>query len=161
MAAATPPPITPVPLPPGVRQVLLFGGTFDPPHAAHVQVPFKVRDTVLGPEAWILFVPAARNPLKSLGAEASEIDRLQMLRILIGEHVASADAAHVATWTDEIDRAHEQPGPTYTIDTINRLRAAVGSGLEIRLLIGSDQAASFHLWRAPRELFDQTRPIVM
>jgi nicotinate-nucleotide adenylyltransferase len=155
------PPITPAPLPPGVREVLLFGGTFDPPHAAHIELPVKVRDAMLGPGAWLLFVPAARNPLKSRGPDASEIDRLRMLRLAIAERIRRESESRVATWTDEFDRVHACPGPSYTIDTVNRLRRVGPQGLDVRLLIGSDQAATFHRWREARALFEETRPIVL
>jgi nicotinate-nucleotide adenylyltransferase len=151
-------PTTPVPLPKEAREVLLFGGTFDPPHAAHARLPFTVRDTMLGPDAWLLFVPAARNPLKKHGPKASDEARLAMLRLLIDEEAAGSRSA---TWTDELDRARIAPGPTYTIDTVERLRATVGAGVDIRLLIGSDQAVDFHRWRSARELFAETRPLVM
>jgi nicotinate-nucleotide adenylyltransferase len=148
-----------------VREVLLFGGTFDPPHTAHARLPFTVRSAMLGPGAWLVFVPAARNPLKKQGPEASDESRLAMLRLLIDEEVAAGGGSNVAIWTDELDRARVNPGPTYTIDTVGRLRSAmgeeVGVGLDVRLLIGSDQAADFHRWRNARELFAQTRPLVM
>jgi nicotinate-nucleotide adenylyltransferase len=160
MADRNPNPVTPVPLPKGVREVLLFGGTFDPPHTAHARLPFTVRNTMLGPGSWLLFVPAARNPLKKQGPKASDESRLAMLRLLIDEEAAGS-GSNVAIWTDELDRARMSPGPTYTIDTVERLRGAVGEGVDIRLLIGSDQAVDFHRWRSAQELFTKTRPLVM
>jgi nicotinate-nucleotide adenylyltransferase len=154
-------PVTPLSLPPDVREVLLFGGTFDPPHTAHARLPLLVRTAMLGPGSWLVFVPAARNPLKKQGPEATDESRLAMLRLLIDEEVAAATPSNVAIWTDELDRARINPGPTFTIDTVDRLKATVGEGVDIRLLIGSDQAADFHRWRSARELFAQTRPLVM
>jgi nicotinate-nucleotide adenylyltransferase len=113
---------------------------------------------MLGPGAWLLYVPAARNPLKAHGPEAPDAERLNMLRLLIAEPPPSAE--RVSIWTDEIDRARAFPGPTYTIDTVSRLRSA-RPDLNIRLLIGSDQAIDFHRWRSARDLIDQTRPLVM
>src|ERR1051325_10166192 len=112
MAAPNEPPITPVPLPPWARQVLVFGGTFDPPHAAHVELPVKVRDALLGPDAWVLFVPAARNPLKSPGPDASDLDRLNMLRLAIADRFGAEAASRIVTWHDEINRVLESPGPS-------------------------------------------------
>src|SRR3954463_12353114 len=76
-------PISPPPVPRSVKKVLLFGGTFDPPHGAHARLPPRVRDRWLGEDAWLLYVPAARNPLKAWGPEAPEHDRLEMLRLLL------------------------------------------------------------------------------
>src|SRR5512140_903779 len=111
---AAEPLITSVPLPPGVREVLVFGGTFDPPHAAHARLPFSVRDSMLGPKAWLLYIPAARNPLKDHGPEASDNDRVRMLKMLIAEHLATSGEGRVGVWNDECERARVNPGPTYT-----------------------------------------------
>src|SRR5690606_4057364 len=56
--------ITP-PIPASVQTLLLFGGAFDPPHAGHVELPALVRDAI-GAD-WVLYIPAARTPLKSVG----------------------------------------------------------------------------------------------
>jgi len=36
-------PVGPLPVPPRARTVLVFGGTFDPPHRGHIELPFFVR----------------------------------------------------------------------------------------------------------------------
>lgn len=146
-----------------VRTLLLLGGTFDPPHRAHVELPARARAELerqagAGP-AWLLYIPAARSPLKTNGPVAGDSDRLEMLRLAI----AGVDRAPV--WTDEIDRAGAAPGePSYTIDTVERLAGEVGScggGVTLRLLIGTDQAAQFHRWRRPREIIASSEPLVM
>ena len=149
--------ITPALVGRGVKTVLLFGGTFDPPHAAHAGLPLEVRDRMLGADSWLLYVPAARNPLKPVGPEASEEHRLEMLRLLLAER---ADARS-SIWTDELDRARVAKEPNYTTDTVHRLRTVLGPGVNIRLLVGSDQAADFHRWRDARTLFARTKPLVM
>lgn len=156
----TPPPlaapsITPVPAPASCRRVMLFGGTFDPPHRAHVALPALARGAVF-PEgdAWLVYVPAARSPFKESGPVASDADRVAMLRLAI----EGADRA--AVWTDEIDRAGEGEA-TYTIDTVRRARAVLGAGVELRLLIGADQAGAFHRWREAREVVRLAEPVVM
>jgi nicotinate-nucleotide adenylyltransferase len=148
--------ITPAPIPSDINTILLFGGTFDPPHVAHAALPARVRDEVLGPDAWLLYVPAAQSPLKGATPRAPDRDRLEMLDILL--EAQSIDRASI--WTDELDRAAARPGPNYTIDTVERLGTLVPAA-DIRLLIGSDQAADFHRWRCARNLFDDTRPLVM
>src|SRR5438309_583709 len=102
-----PAPITPAPIPLDAPTILLFGGTFDPPHAAHAILPVQVRDTMLGPGAWLLYVPTAQNPLKTAGPQAPEHDRLAMLRIL----VQGVDG-RASIWTDELDRARPTDTPT-------------------------------------------------
>lgn len=106
-------------------------------------------------DACLLFVPAARSPFKADRPRASDEDRVAMLRLAIRE------VPHAAVWTDEIDRAARTNAPSYTIDSLDRLRAAAEHSAEIRLLIGADQAASFHKWREPRRIMQLAPPLVL
>lgn len=177
-------PITPLPVdvsggggePPAL--VVLFGGTFDPVHRGHVELPVRVRDELekrLGCEgkAWLVYVPAARSPHKVKGPEASDADRVAMLRLGIAE----SGAPRVGVWTDEMDRAAAggaKGEPSYTLDTVRRARAwldghgctsktphSESGGTQLRLLIGADQALGFHRWREPREIVRIAPPAVM
>lgn len=136
-------------MPAEARSVLIYGGTFDPPHRAHVELPPAACDA-LGID-WLVYVPAARNPLKSDGPRATDADRLDMLR------VALAGAGRTSISTIELDRA----GPSYTIETLKAFQEKLGSRTTMRLLIGADQAASFHRWREPREIIRLAPPAVM
>jgi nicotinate-nucleotide adenylyltransferase len=143
--------MTPLPVPDTARSVLLFGGTFDPPHKAHVALPRAVRDRLLGRSAWLVYVPAAQSPHKPDGPRVSNEDRVTMLRLAVGA------MPRCAVWTDEIDRR----GPSYWVDTVRRAIAVAPPTAQIRFLIGSDQAAAFHRWRGPREILGLAQPIVM
>lgn len=148
-----------------VSTVLLAGGTFDPPHVAHLAMAVQARDWTersvrAAGSAWLLLVPAARSPFKATGPIASDADRTAMLLL------ASADVDRVAVWTDEIDRAAAAPqAASYTIDTATRLRAALdsagGTGVGLRLLVGADQAVQFHKWREYQRLLALAEPIVL
>jgi nicotinate-nucleotide adenylyltransferase len=131
--------------------LVLFGGTFDPPHRAHTELGSRARD-LAAPGTWLLFVPAARSPFKEAPPTPDE-HRVAMLRLAI----ASLDRA--AIWTDELDRAASGE-PSYFVDTARRARQ---SRTDARLLfiIGSDQAAEFHRWREPREILSLASPIVV
>jgi nicotinate-nucleotide adenylyltransferase len=132
-------------------RVLLYGGTFDPPHRFHARLPRAVADRVLGERAHVVYVPAARNPLKRRGPVASDADRVAMLRLTLG----GTSRAHV--WTDEIDRE----GASYTIDTVRRLKRLLPAGSTVRLLIGADSAAGFHRWKSARAVVREAEPLVM
>lgn len=138
-------------LAPNVRSVLVFGGSFDPPHVAHMVLARAARDAV-GADV-LLYVPAARSPLKQGGPVASGEERLAMLRLAV------ADDAKSAVSSVEIDRAG--PGPSYTVDTLRELSAAFGKSVALRLLIGADQAADFHRWREPDTIVALAEPVVM
>lgn len=162
------------------RLVVLFGGTFDPPHRGHVELPVRVRDELerrlecVG-EGWLVYVPAARSPHKERGPAASDADRVEMLkRSLEG-------VARVGVWTEEIDRARwvkeekhrgqevqaatKVAEPSYTVDTVWLAREWLDgsgmSGVALRLLIGADQAVGFDRWRSPRQIAQIASPVVM
>jgi nicotinate-nucleotide adenylyltransferase len=171
-------PVTPMPIPldgpSRPKTVIIFGGTFDPPHVGHVELPTRVRsafeqraaleqhatsaDTASPGPTWLLYVPAARSPHKAGGAVASDADRAQMLRLALG------GSPRTSVWTDELDRA-EAAAPSYSVETLARARAWLDanglSDVQLRLLIGADQAVSFHAWREPRRIITLARPLVM
>jgi len=155
------PPVTPVPVPPGVGEVLFFGGTFDPVHRGHVRLPVAARDAALGDGGWLVYVPASRSPHKSRGPAATDADRAEMLRL------ALLGVERVAVWTDEVDRARGRgeaggkPPPSFTVETLERAKGALGPGVRLRLLLGTDQAAAFHRWHRAHELLVIAPPVVM
>lgn len=168
-------PVTPLELPSGPAggRLVLFGGTFDPPHRAHVELPLAARELIESSHArspgaagqtWLAFVPAARSPHKQHGPEASDADRLAMLRLALEE---AGSPPRVLIWTDEIDRAeqaHRSPAgqaePSYMVDTIRRA-ATAAPGWTLSLLIGADQALSFHRWRDARRILDLAEVFVL
>lgn len=154
------PPITALRLPRGVRSVMVFGGTFDPPHLYHTVGPLIALKRMLPERSWLLYVPAAKNPLKRSGPVANDEDRLAMLRLALDI------PGRRSVWTDELDRAawlrdRGERRPSFTIDTLRRLRRALPRPVPIRLLIGADQAASFHLWRDARAILRIATPAIM
>jgi nicotinate-nucleotide adenylyltransferase len=143
-------------LAPRASRVLVFGGTFDPPHRAHIELPEAAR-AALNFGA-VLYVPAARSPHKSSGPRASDADRVDMLRAALA---GRGSVASISTF--EIDAARaagSDAAPSYTIDTLRAL-ARAHPGATLRLLIGADQAAAFHRWREPNEIITLAEPVVM
>ena len=175
-------PITPMPWSPAELRragtVVVFGGSFDPPHRWHVRGPRAALERAGLGGALLLYVPAARSPHKAQGPLASDEDRVAMLRLALGGRLGRGPgrgAGLTAVWTDELDRARaaermrggsgsataSAPKPSYMIDTVERLRRLVGRDVNVRLLIGADQAAQFHRWKRARALFRTARPLVM
>lgn len=148
------PPATPLPVPDDARELLVFGGSFDPPTRAHRECAVEARDAAM-PHAWLVLVPAARSPHKVDAPEASDADRIRMLEL------AFSGAERTAIWTDELDRAAEDPAaPSYAIETIRRL-ASLRPSATLRLLIGADQALAFCRWKEHRQLAELAEPLVM
>ncbi len=145
--------VIPVPLPAHVTDVVVFGGTFDPPHRAHIELPARARDALqeqVGREVWLLYIPAARSPHKDAGAIASDDERAEMLER------ATAATPRCGVWREELSRG----GTSYTLATLARLKAERPE-LRARLLIGADQALAFDRWRGPREIIELAEPLVM
>ncbi|MCG3121841.1 MAG: putative nicotinate-nucleotide adenylyltransferase [Phycisphaerales bacterium] len=148
-------PITPLPAATDSHAFILVGGTFDPPHRAHVELAVHARGIAGLGGALLVFVPAARSPLKTGNAAgASAAHRAAMVRLAV------CDVPGAVVWTDEIDRAAGDD-PSYWVDTLRRFRSLVPAGSDVRFIIGTDQAAAFHRWREPREILALARPIVL
>ena len=110
------------------RPVVVFGGTFDPPHRRHVEVLRGV-DALLKARQSIV-VPAWRNPQRE-DAGASPADRLAMATLAFAP---IADAV-VVPWETE------RGAPCYSIDTVEdvlrRQRAGEVMQGPLRLVVGS------------------------
>lgn len=145
--------ITPLKVPASVTHLVVFGGSFDPPHAGHVDVPAQGVDRLYGKGGWLLYVPAAQSPHKPSGPHASNADRLAMLTL------ALAGVSRCSVWTDELDRPSTTP--SYTVGTLRRLRSIVPKRVTLRLLIGTDQVRAFHRWRSPRAIIRIAEPLVL
>ena len=141
------------------RSVAIMGGSFDPVHVGHVWMAAAALDAV-GAEMMV-FIPAARSPHKEAGPSASPEQRVEMLRL------ALADEPRAAVSTIELDRAADverlgtRGAPSYTVDTLREIRARTGATVPLWLVIGADQARSFHGWRQPREILSLARPAVV
>src|SRR5690606_3421210 len=127
----------------GVR-LGVFGGTFDPPHIGHLIV---AQDAALALALdRVLFVPAGTPPHKRDRQLSPAAARLAMVQAAI----AGNDRFGLDPW--EL----EQPGPSYTLETLRYLRRQYPDA-ELWLLIGSDQWAEFATWRAPEGILAMAR----
>lgn len=125
-----------------LRRVAIFGGSFDPPHNAHVALAQTAREALaLDAVRWI---PAGQPWQKTRAITPGE-HREAMVRL------AMAGLPGQCLSRIELDRS----GPSVTLDTVLALRAQE-PGTEWVLLIGSDQYANLHTWRGWRELLALT-----
>ncbi len=141
---------TPMP-PPDAAPLILFGGSFDPPHLGHAHIARHALHAS-GPHSWLIYVPAARSPLKTDSPAASDAARLDMLRLML------ATEPRCSLWADELERTPRGEA-SYTIDTVRRLGARF-PGRPLRLLIGADQAVAFHRWKEAAALLDLSPPLI-
>ena len=134
--------------------IILFGGSFDPPHRGHVTLPLLAADAV-GARA-VVFIPAGVNPQKSEHPPTAGRHRIAMLK----SAVAHDPRARISSI--ELDRA----GPSYSIDTVEALAAELAAepGADhapLRLLIGADQALNFRSWRRWEALEGLAEPLIL
>lgn len=132
------------------KSLIVFGGSFDPPHNAHVELPILAMQKV-GAEV-VVYVPAAISPLKRGQVPTPAEHRLAMLRLAI------EGVEHTTILTDELNRMEE---PSYTIDTLEALLPKLSPGVTVRLLIGGDQLRDFHRWRSYERIIQMAEPLVM
>jgi nicotinate-nucleotide adenylyltransferase len=119
----------------------LLGGSFDPPHLAHLALARLAREHLSLDE--LRWIPAGHPWQKAHRRLAPAADREAMVRLLVrGEARFTLDRC-------EIERA----GPTYTIDTVRAIAAAHPSA-ELFLILGQDQFGRLDTWHGWRELID-------
>lgn len=136
-----------------VQQLIVFGGTFDPPHRAHVELPRRVREA-LGFEA-VAYIPAGVSPHKRHLRQTDPAHRLAMTRLAV------ADQPGALVLDVEVERERERGEPSYTVDTLQWLAEKLPGGAVMRLLIGTDQMVVFDSWREAQRIIRLAEPVVM
>lgn len=134
------------PAPGSSQRVLLFGGTFDPPHAGHMH-SLAAAIRAVKPHR-VIVMPAGIPPHKAASATPGEW-RAAMCQCF----VPLFPGLEVSDW--EI----RGEGKSYTIDTV-RMLARRFAGAALYLCIGSDMLLSFTEWRCWRELLQRAALVV-
>lgn len=118
----------------------ILGGTFDPIHAGHLRLAEEACDQLgLAAVRWLpAGQPTHRHPPAS-----SATHRLEMVRIAI----AGNPRFHLD------DHEAHSTAPSYTVPTLQRLRATPGVASSLVLLLGADAFLGLESWHCWRELF--------
>ena len=122
-------------------RVGVLGGTFDPVHRGHLALARAAREELALDE--VLFVPAGQPWRKEGRVVAPAGHRLAMLRLALEDEPA------FAVETMELER----PGPSYTADTLEALRAARPDD-ELFFVIGEDALADLPNWVRPERILE-------
>lgn len=114
-------------------KILLYGGTFDPPHWGHIN-NLRAAMQAVQPDK-VIVMPAGIPPHKAASATPGSL-RLQMCRcfLQLGEQVEISD------W----EISHE--GKSYTVNTLRMLHSTYPDA-QLYLTVGSDMLTSFRTWR--------------
>jgi nicotinate-nucleotide adenylyltransferase len=129
-------------------RLAIFGGTFDPIHKAHLAVGRAALDQFHLDR--ILFVPAGSPPHKSGITYAGYEDRVRM-----------AELACAVEPRFEVSRLEENTERSYSIDTIEKVRAGLSAGDELFFLIGADAFAELGTWHRWRDIVEAVTFIVV
>jgi nicotinate-nucleotide adenylyltransferase len=130
----------------GVRRIGVLGGTFDPPHRAHLALASAAREAL---DLDVVIVVPAGDPWRKAdrGVSPAEV-RLALTRI------AFEDLAWVTVSPIEVRRA----GPSYTADTLEQLRAREEyAGAEWWFILGQDALVDLQHWHEPERILAQAR----
>lgn len=123
----------------------VLGGTFDPPHLAHLAIAAAAKHA-LGLDR-VLFVPAG-DPWRKAAREVSPAQaRLRMLRA----------ALEPLPWTEVSTIEVDRPGPSYSADTMEQLARESGSAADWWFIVGDDALADMPKWHEPERLLAVSR----
>ncbi|MFA7486329.1 MAG: nicotinate (nicotinamide) nucleotide adenylyltransferase, partial [Phycisphaerae bacterium] len=126
-----------------IKAIALFGGSFDPIHLGHIRAA-DAAYKIIGADK-LVFIPAKRSALKPNSPAACDADRLNMVRLAIGEN----DRFEIS------DCELQKPFPSFTLDTVRRFKSRYGNKAAIYWLLGADGVKDLPLWHNIEELIDE------
>ena len=128
--------------------IALLGGTFDPIHNAHLAIAAAARDTYALDR--VLMIPASNPPHKAGRSTAGYEHRYRMVELACRGHRGL-----------EPSRLEEGDAKSYSLRTIERVRAALGSGDRLYFVIGADAFADVRSWYRWEEVLGAVEFIVV
>jgi nicotinate-nucleotide adenylyltransferase len=127
----------------------LFGGTFDPIHTGHLRCAVEVRE--IFDLDRIIFIPAARQPLKT-GKDITPFHhREQMVRLAVEANPSFSVS----------DMENRRGGTSYSIDTVKYFLADSPENPDLYFIMGQDAFQDIHRWKEWEQLLLLCNFIVM
>ena len=115
-------------------KVGLFFGSFNPIHTGHLILAHTICEEAGLDKLW--FVVSPQNPFKEKSSLLHEFDRFDLV-----QKAVEADDRF-----DVIDVEFHMPKPSYTVDTLVRLKETFPD-YDFSLIMGEDNLTSFHKWK--------------
>lgn len=122
-----------------VMKIVIFGGSFDPVHAEHVNM-VRAAQEALSPDK-VIVMPAFIPPHKQDRALASPQDRLNMAKL------AFAGIKNCEVSAYELNAG----GTSYTYLTLGYLHGKY-PGAQLYFLVGADMLKDFYTWKQPETI---------
>ncbi len=130
------------------KRIGVLGGTFNPVHIGHLRSALEVAEQ-LGLDE-LRMIPNARPPHRD-APQVSAQDRLAMVeQAVAGVPLLSVD-----------DRELKRERPSYSIDTLESLRAELAVEDQLFLLLGWDAFCGLPTWHRWEELLDHCHILVL
>ena len=126
----------------------IMGGTFNPVHNGHLHAATAFAEAFNLPQ---LYLMPCYQPVHKQFPIASAEQRLAMLNIALANH----DNLCVD------DRELKRVGASYTIDSLQQIRAEIGSEARIYFALGTDAFSSLSRWKHWQELFTYANFVVL
>lgn len=130
------------------QAVGIFGGSFDPVHFGHLRAALELAFTFNLTD--VRLIPNGQPPHRE-AASASAAQRAAMLQL------ALRNAAPLSLDRCELDRS----GPSYSIDTLQSLRAELAAHTPLIMGVGADAFQQLTSWRRGRELIEYAHIAVL
>jgi nicotinate-nucleotide adenylyltransferase len=135
------------------RRIGLLGGTFDPIHHGHLRSALEACEWLVLDE--LRLIPSARPPHRDQpGATADQ--RLAMARLALDDQMGLPQTG-LAVDDRELHRAR----PSYTVDTLESLRAEMGHEVCLYLIVGWDAFCGLPSWHRWEELLGLASLVVL
>lgn len=130
------------------QRIGLFGGTFDPVHIGHLRGALEVAELMAFDQ--LRLIPSARPPHRE-APQVSAADRLAMVELAV------ADLPPLRVDDRELRRER----PSWTIETLESLRAEVGESDQLFLMLGWDAFCGLPGWHRWEELLNHCHILVL
>jgi nicotinate-nucleotide adenylyltransferase len=134
--------------------IALFGGTFDPIHRGHLSVARAAARRFRLREVW--FIPADIPPHKQKALITSYFHRYSMVTLAVANEPDFLPSLLEAPEPE----THMERRPSYTIDTIRKVKAGLRRGDRLYFLIGMDAFRDIAKWHKAEELLRECEFIV-
>jgi nicotinate-nucleotide adenylyltransferase len=125
-----------------VAAIGILGGTFNPPHVAHLVCASQARWQLALDQ--VLLMPAGVPPHKPMTEDPGIEHRLAMCRLAARGH---------EEWLGVSELEAQGGGPSYTVDTLRAIHASQ-PGDDLTFIVGGDMAWSLPAWREPDAILE-------
>lgn len=127
----------------------MYGGTFDPVHAGHIEIARRVSQ--LFEIEKVVFIPAQMAPHKIGRPVTPSVHRYAMLAL------ATQNDPQLSISSFELD----DPDRRYTVDTVAHFQRVLGDETELFFIMGADSWSEITTWREWERLLTMTNHIVV